>query len=122
MKKAAIKVKAMGLFVSDGRLLVSPGFDEVSQKPHFRLLGGGVEFGERSEETLAREELGADVEVRELLEVVQNVYVFRGREKHEIAFIHCARFLDDAFLRLEELPISSRAAMKSPNGFPSRRC
>ena len=56
----------MGLFVSDGRPLVSPGFDPVSRKPHFRLLGGQVEFGERLEETLAREmreELGADVEV-----------------------------------------------------------
>jgi transposase/ADP-ribose pyrophosphatase YjhB (NUDIX family) len=107
MKKAAVKVKAMGLFVSDGRLLVSPGFDPVSQKPHLRLLGGQVEFGERSEETLVREmreELGADVEVGELLEVVQNVYVLRGRQKHEIAFIHRARFLDDAFLGKNELP------------------
>ena len=52
--------------MSDGRLLVSPGFDPVSQKSHLRLLGGQVEFGERSEETLMREmreELGAEVEV-----------------------------------------------------------
>jgi 8-oxo-dGTP pyrophosphatase MutT (NUDIX family) len=107
MNTTAIKVKSMGLFVSDGRLLVSPGFDHVSRNPHFRLLGGQVEFGERSEETLMREmreELGAEVDVGELLEVVQNVYVFNGKQKHEIAFIHRARFLDDAFLGKNELP------------------
>ena len=107
MKATAIKVKCMGLFVSEGRLLASPGFDHVRQTPHFRLLGGQVEFGERSEETLMREmreELGAEVEVQELLEVVQNVYFFNGKHGHEIAFIHRARFLDDAFLRADELP------------------
>jgi hypothetical protein len=89
-EKSRHQVKTMGLFVSEGRPLASPGFDDVSQKPHFRPLGGQVEFGERSEGTLAREmreELGADVEVGELLEVVQNVYVFIRRQKHEIAFI-----------------------------------
>lgn len=47
MKNAAINVKAKGLFVLNGRPLVSPGFDPVSRKPHPRLLGGQVEARDR---------------------------------------------------------------------------
>jgi 8-oxo-dGTP pyrophosphatase MutT (NUDIX family) len=107
MTTPSIKVKAMALFVSDGRLLVTPGFDSVKQQAYFRLLGGSVEFGERSEETLVRElmeELGAAIEVQDLADVVQNCFDFEGRAHHEIAFIHRARFIDDGFLRRDTLP------------------
>jgi ADP-ribose pyrophosphatase YjhB (NUDIX family) len=106
MKKRVMKVKAMALFVAGGRLLATSHYDSVKQQPYFRLLGGHVEFGERSHETLAREmleELGAEVEVQELLEVVQNHFTYEGRQRHEIVFIHRARFLDDAFIRRNEL-------------------
>ena len=107
MKKLAIKLKARGLFVADGRLLVTPSFDSVKRKPHFRLPGGQIEFGERSAMTLAREmreEFGAEVEVLDLLDIVQNVFYFEGRQRHEIVFIHRTRFIDTAFLRRSELP------------------
>lgn len=107
MKKSAIKVKSRGFFVAAGRLLVTPNFDSVKRKPHFRLPGGQIEFGERSAVTLAREmleEFDAEVEVLELLDVVQNVFYFEGRPRHEIVFIHRARFIDDAFYRRGELP------------------
>jgi ADP-ribose pyrophosphatase YjhB (NUDIX family) len=107
MKKRSIKVKAMGLFASEGRLLVNPGFDSVKQEAYLRLPGGHVEFGERSERTLAREmfeELGAEVEVLALLDVVQNHFTFEGRPFHEIVFIHHARFRDPAFTQREIMP------------------
>jgi hypothetical protein len=51
-----------------------------------------------------QEELSAEVEVLELLTVLQNVFEFDGRERHEINFIHHARFLDDSFTRRDEVP------------------
>jgi len=107
MKKSAIKVKSRGFFVAAGRLLVTPSFDSVKRKPHFRLPGGQIEFGERSAVTLAREmreEFNAEVEVLELLDVIQNVFYFEGRPRHEIVFIHRGRFIDEAFHRRTELP------------------
>jgi 8-oxo-dGTP pyrophosphatase MutT (NUDIX family) len=107
MKTPSIKVKAMALFVSEGRLLVTPGFDSATQQPYFRLLGGSIEFGERSEETLVRElmeELGAAIEAEELLEVVQDCFDHEGRPFHEIAFVHRARFIDEDFLHRDTLP------------------
>ena len=76
MNKLVIKLKARGFFLADGRMLVTPSFDSVKEKPHFRLPGGQIEFGERSEAALAREmreEFAADVEVLELLDAVQHV-------------------------------------------------
>jgi 8-oxo-dGTP pyrophosphatase MutT (NUDIX family) len=106
MPKSRIKVKAMGLFVADGRMLVMDCFDRVKQKRFLRLLGGHVEFGEHAEETLRREmreELATDVEVLQRLDVVQNVFSFEGKDHHEIVFIHRARFLDEAFNRRDDL-------------------
>ena len=72
-----------------------------------RDLGGHVEFGERAEEALKREmleELGAEVEILHQLDVVQNMFSYEGRRYHEIAFIHHARFLDEAFHARDEMP------------------
>jgi len=101
-----IKVKAMGLFVADGRMLVMDCFDSVKREPYFRLLGGQVEFGERADETLRREmqeELGTAVEVEALLDVVQSVFTYNGRPHHEVVFIHQARFVDASFNAREDL-------------------
>jgi ADP-ribose pyrophosphatase YjhB (NUDIX family) len=106
MTNAAIKVKAMAVFAAEGRTLLMPCFDSVKQKAFLRLLGGHMEFGETSGETLRREmleELGAEVEILSQIGVVQHVFNFEGRRYHEIVFIHHARFLDEAFNRREDL-------------------
>jgi 8-oxo-dGTP pyrophosphatase MutT (NUDIX family) len=106
MSKGTIKVKAMALFLADGRMLVTDCFDKVTQKPFYRMLGGHIEFGERSEETLKREmieEVGADVEVLALLDIVQNHFFYEGRRYHEIVFIHHTKFLDENYNRREDL-------------------
>jgi 8-oxo-dGTP pyrophosphatase MutT (NUDIX family) len=106
MPKSRIKVKAMGLFVADGRMLLMDCFDSVKQKGFFRLLGGHIEFGEHAEEALRREmreELATDVEVLQRLDVIQNVFSFEGKDLHEIVFIHRARFLDESFNRRDDL-------------------
>ena len=106
MAVGVIKVKTMALIHADGRLLVSDGFDQVKQRRFYRLLGGHVEFGERSETTLKREimeELGADIEVLEQLDVIQNRFTYEGRQYHEIVFIHHGRFLDESFNRRDDL-------------------
>ncbi len=106
MSVVNIKVKAMAVFIDDGRLLLTDGFDHVKQRAYYRLLGGHIEFGERSEETLKREmleELGADIEVLSQLGTVQNHFTYEGRRYHEIAFIHHARFLNDDFNRRNDL-------------------
>ena len=52
-----------------------------------RLLGGGIEFGERAEDAVARElreETGAEVRVGRHLGVLENLFTFEGKPWHEI--------------------------------------
>jgi ADP-ribose pyrophosphatase YjhB (NUDIX family) len=105
-----IKVKAMGLFVSpDGRrFLASAHVDSVKQQPFLRLLGGHVEFGERSADALRREiqeEIAADCSIGPLLEVAENIFVYEGRPGHEVVFIYAATFTDPGFYGRAEIPV-----------------
>jgi 8-oxo-dGTP pyrophosphatase MutT (NUDIX family) len=109
MSKPYPKVKAMGLFVSNGRILATQFHDSVKGEDFLRLIGGHVEFGELSEAAFRREveeELGAQVENVRLLEVVENVFVYEGRPGHEVIFVYHAEFLDRSLYAREIINVS----------------
>lgn len=102
-----LKAKSMGIFVSNGRVLAEPGLDSANGNRYLRLLGGHVEFGERSDETLKREmmeELGTDIEVVALMDVIENIFTYEGETCHEIDFLYHATFKDRTFYDREEIP------------------
>ena len=107
MTKRVIKVKAMGLFVSpDGRFLASPGYDSVKQQGYLRLLGGHVEFGERSDAALIREiheEIEADCRIISRLEVIENSFVHEGEPGQEVVFLYAAELTDPDFYTRERI-------------------
>ena len=62
-----------------------------------RFIGGGIEFGETSDDALEREfreELGVAVEAGPVVGTVENVYVWAGDPEHEFTVIREARFAD----------------------------
>ena len=98
----------MGLFVSNGRFLASSHFDSVKGEAFLRLLGGGVEFGERSDDALRREmreEISAEIEQLRLLDVLENCFVNEGRPGHEVTFVYHAVFVDRSFYSRESIPV-----------------
>ena len=65
MKKKRIRPLAICIFRHHDRILVAEGYDPVKKEYFFRPLGGGIEFGELSRETVCRElmeEIHAEVE------------------------------------------------------------
>ncbi len=89
-------------------LLVFEGRDDFKGETYYRPLGGGVEFGEGSKDALVREfleELGAEIKVGDRLGVLENVFTWRDRPGHEIAFVFTAEFVDDSFYRRDEMKI-----------------
>lgn len=72
--------------------LVWRGSDDTKTPPDFhRLLGGHVEFGEAALDAVQREileETSSELLNPQLLGVLENRFVYRGRLGHEIVFVY----------------------------------
>jgi len=93
MKKKRIRPLAICVFRYNDRILVAEGYDSVKDQYFYRPLGGGIEFGEPSVETICRElmeELKVDVDKDSLryLGAVENIFTFNGTSGHEIVLIY----------------------------------
>ena len=87
MKKNRIRPLAICVFRRNDRILVAEGYDPVKKQAFYRPLGGGIEFGEKSEDTVRRElmeEIGAEVGDVWYLGTLENIFVFNGQPGHEI--------------------------------------
>jgi 8-oxo-dGTP pyrophosphatase MutT (NUDIX family) len=103
-----IRPIVLGVIWRGDALLVFEGRDELKDETFYRPLGGGIEFGEASQDALKREfveELAADVTVGERIGVLENVYTWRGRQGHEIAFLFATEFADPSLYAREEFKI-----------------
>jgi ADP-ribose pyrophosphatase YjhB (NUDIX family) len=84
----------------DGSILVAPGYDPVKQQRFYRPLGGGIDFGERAEDTARREireELGAEIDGLRFLGAFENIFTYLGQPGHELVWLYEARFADPSF-------------------------
>ena len=91
MKKNKIRPLAICVFRNNNRILVAEGYDPVKKQTFYRPLGGGIEFGEYSEQTIHRElmeEIGADVGDLKYLGALENIFVFNGTPGHEIVQVY----------------------------------
>ena len=93
MKKKRIRPLAICVFRHNDRILVAEGYDSVKDEYFYRPLGGGIEFGETSVETVCRElmeEINVEVDIGSLkyLGTVENIFHFNGTASHEIVLIY----------------------------------
>jgi ADP-ribose pyrophosphatase YjhB (NUDIX family) len=90
-----IRTLALAILLHRDHLLCARGYDEVKQQTFYRPLGGGVDFGERASEAVARElreEIDRAVEAVELLAVTENIFTFNGGAGHEVCFEYVTKF------------------------------
>ena len=88
-----IRPIAICVFLKNNKILVSEGYDPVKAQTFYRPLGGGIEFGEISKDTIYREIMEeVKVEVAEeslrYLCTVENIFMFNGSPGHEIVFVY----------------------------------
>ncbi len=99
-----IRVNATCVFRRGEQILVARASDPARNLRFWFLPGGGVEFGETTEEAVrreVREELGADLTDLRRLEVLENVFTHDGEPFHQIVFVYEGRFTDPATYGLE---------------------
>ncbi len=105
MKPNIIRPIAICVFRHNGRILAAEGHEPLTGRPFYRPLGGAIEFGEHSADTIARElaeELGAAVTDLRYLGALENVFTFGGQTGHEIIMVYDGEFVDSA---LYERPV-----------------
>ncbi len=88
-----IRPLAICVFRHGDCILVAEGYDSVKQEHFYRPLGGGIEFGENSAETICREireELNAEIDDESLTYVgaIENIFHFNGSMGHEIVMVY----------------------------------
>ena len=92
-KKQRVRPLAICVFRHNDHILVAEGYDSVKNEYFYRPLGGAIEFGEWSVETICRElmeEIQAEVDRESLkyLGTVENIFYFNGEPGHEIVLIY----------------------------------
>jgi 8-oxo-dGTP pyrophosphatase MutT (NUDIX family) len=108
MLEGKIRPLALAIIKKDNYFLACPGHDDQKNEDFFRLIGGGVDFGENSLVALKREideELGAELVDCKLLSVLENVFSYNGQAGHEICFIYEASFKDQSNYQKESFQI-----------------
>ena len=106
MKKNKIRALAICIFRNRDKILVFEGHDPQKDQTFYRPLGGGIEFGERSDEALCREmmeELDAEVTDLKYLGTLENIFVFNGIPGHEIVQVYDGRLVDSKMYEQAEM-------------------
>lgn len=102
-----IRPNALIIVENDGKILAERGFDEKKDQEFFRLIGGGIDFGETSLQTLKREldeELGATLKSHQFVETIENIFEYKGKPGHEITFLYKGT-IDEKFNDKDQTPI-----------------
>ena len=106
MRPNKVRCIAICLFQKDGRIFVAEGYDSVKQQYFYRPLGGTIEFGELSEQTIIRElqeEIGAKVINTRYLTTLENIFTYQGEQGHEIILVYSGDFADKSIYKASQL-------------------
>jgi 8-oxo-dGTP pyrophosphatase MutT (NUDIX family) len=101
-----IRALALCVFHHDGKILVNESRDPITEKPFFRPIGGGIEFGETSAQAIVREvqeELGFPITDVHLLGTLESLFTYNGIPGHEIVQVYDAKFVDASVYALPHL-------------------
>ena len=86
-----LNVRSAAIIINNNKVLVHRNINS----DHYALIGGRVEIGENSENTIRREikeEMGKEIEITGYISTIENFFEMKGSKYHEIMFIYKAEF------------------------------
>jgi 8-oxo-dGTP pyrophosphatase MutT (NUDIX family) len=112
MNAGSIRAIAICVFRNGGRILAGEGYDSRKNQTFYRPLGGAIEFGEQSPDTIIRElreEIGAEVANLRYLGTLENIFTFEGEAGHEIVQVFDGDLVDTSLYEREAIDGSEDA-------------
>jgi 8-oxo-dGTP pyrophosphatase MutT (NUDIX family) len=106
MPPKTIRPIAICVFQDNGRILVAEAFDSKKNQVFYRPLGGTIEFGEHSRDTIRREmreEINAEVTDLRYLGTLENIFIHEGQPGHEIVQVYDGRLVDQSLYMQETI-------------------
>lgn len=106
MIPGTVRALAICIFRNGDRIFVAEYHDSFKGETFYRPLGGAIEFGERSEQTIEREvleEVGAQVSNLRYVGVVENLFTYNGEKGHEIVLVYDGDFVDKSFYETDSI-------------------
>ncbi len=88
---------AICVFRNGEKILVAEGYDPTKKDRFYRPLGGTIEFGEHSSDSIIREireELGAEITDLSYIGTTESIFENDGKPGHEIVLVYDAKFVD----------------------------
>lgn len=95
-----LNVRAAGVIIHNNKVLVHKNVNS----DHYALVGGRIEIGENSVDTIKREikeELGKDIEITGYISTIENFFEMKGSKYHEIMFVYKVEFVNEEDKRIE---------------------
>ena len=89
-----LNVRAAGVIIHNNKLLVHKNVNS----DHYALIGGRIEIGENSADTIKREiqeELGKEIEITGYISTIENFFEMEGSKYHEIMFVYRLEFANE---------------------------
>ncbi|WP_439874271.1 NUDIX hydrolase [Bacillus mycoides] len=96
------RAKSFGIVIHHDRLLLQEY--NIANETYYRPLGGSIELGEKSNETVIREfteELHTKVEIIDYLGCLENIFYLGEEIGHEIIQLYSLRLLDTTLYEME---------------------
>jgi 8-oxo-dGTP pyrophosphatase MutT (NUDIX family) len=106
VRQGQIRPIAICIFRRVDQILVAEWYDTWKEQYFYRPLGGMIEFGERSQQTVERElveELGAEVTDLRYFAMIENLFVHNGQQGHEIVLLYEGKLVDRALYEVEAI-------------------
>lgn len=108
MNDKKIRPVALLVAVRNNKILVIAGHDYNKHENFYRLIGGGIEFGETGAEALKREvkeEMNAEIKNIKYLGLIENIFNYEGEDRQEIILLYQADFKDKNIYNRDKIEI-----------------
>ncbi len=95
-----LNIRAAGVIIHNGKMLVHKNIND----DHYAIIGGRVEIGENSADTIKREikeEIGKEIEITGYIATIENFFEMKGSKYHEILFVHKVEFVNEEDKKIE---------------------